>query len=135
MSIVDIKKHKMMIVLALCMIFMLTGCGSRTADPEVVRTYEITDASLAEEYMADDELVTMICYYEMSDGTWKTDTDTYKYRLEITGRMPNAAKDSTYVYLSNIEDISFERAYMAAGLSSNLDDYFDPSEAVLAAMK
>jgi hypothetical protein len=40
-----------------------------------------------------------------------------------------------FVYLSNVEEISFERAYMAAGLSSNMDDYFDPSEAVLVAMK
>ncbi len=69
-------------------------------------------------------------------GGWKTDSNTYKYRLEITGRMGGGAvKDSTFVYLSNVEDIPFERAYMAAGLSSNMDDYFDPSEAVLVAMK
>ena len=75
-------------------------------------------------------------YGELADGTWKTDSNTYKYRLEITGRMGGGAvKDSTFVYLSNIEDISFERAYMAAGLSSNMDDCFDPSEAVLVAMK
>ena len=74
-------------------------------------------------------------YYEMSNGTWMYGDRIYKYRLEINGRMPNAAKDSTYVYLSNIEDISFERAYMAAGLSSNMDDYFAPEDAVLVAMK
>ena len=49
--------------------------------------------------------------------------------------MNNTAKDSTFIYLSNIEDIPFERAVMASGLSSNMDDYFDPSEAVLVAMK
>ncbi len=69
-------------------------------------------------------------YYEMNDGTWMCDGYTYKYRLEISGRMPNAAKDSTFVYLSNIEEISFTRAYMAAGLSSNTADYFSPEEAV-----
>jgi len=102
---------------------------------DVIRTYEATDASLSEEYIKNDKLITMIRYYEMTDGTWRTDTNTYKYRLEITGRMGGAAKDSMFVYLSNIEDISFERAYMAAGLSSNMNDYFDPSEAVLVAMK
>lgn len=70
-------------------------------------------------------------YYEMSDGTWKCDDQTYKYRLEISGRMPNAAKDSTFVFLSNIEEIPFERAYKAAGVSSNSEDYFSPEEAVL----
>lgn len=44
-------------------------------------------------------------------------------------------KYPTFVYLSNIYSISFERAYMAAGLSSSMDDYFDPEEAVLVEMK
>ena len=74
-------------------------------------------------------------YYEMSDGTWKCGDHTYKYRLEISGRMPNAAIDSTFVYLSNIEEIPFERAYMAAGVSSNSNDYFSPEEAVLVEMR
>ena len=60
---------------------------------------------------------------------------SYKYRLEITGRMGNTVKDSTFVYLSNIEDISFKQAFMAAGFSSSMDDYFDPKDAVLVAMK
>ncbi len=70
-------------------------------------------------------------YYEMTDGTWMCDDLSYVYRLEISGRMPNAAKDSCFVYLSNMEEISFTRAYMAAGLSSNSNDYFSPEEAVL----
>jgi hypothetical protein len=51
--------------------------------------------------------------------------------LEISGRLSNAVKDSTYIYLSNIEDITFEQAWKASGLSSNMDDYFDIDEAVL----
>lgn len=74
-------------------------------------------------------------YYEMRDGTWKCGDHTYRYRLEISGRMPNAAKDSTFVYLSNIESISFEQAYKAAGVSSNSEDYFSPEEAVLVEMQ
>ena len=77
----------------------------------------------------------MKTYYEMNDGTFMCDDYTYKYRLEISGRMPNAAADSTFVYLSNIEEIPFERAYMAAGVSSNSEDYFQPDEAVLVEMK
>ena len=67
----------------------------------------------------------------MSDGTWQCDGHIYKYRLEISGRLSNAVKDSTYIYLSNIEDITFEQAWKASGLSSNMDDYFDIDEAVL----
>ena len=74
-------------------------------------------------------------YYEMSDGTWKCGDVTYAYRLEICGRMPNAAKDSCFVYLSNLEEISFEQAYKAAGLSSSSDDYFSPEEAVLVEVR
>ncbi|MBP5746369.1 MAG: hypothetical protein J6W58_08745, partial [Lachnospiraceae bacterium] len=101
----------------------------------VVNTYEETPPSLTEEYLADDKFLVMMPYYEMSDGTWRTDENNYKYRLEITGRMGGAAKDSTFVYLSNIKDITFERAYMAAGFSSNMDDYFDKEDAVLVAIK
>ena len=104
------------------------------AEGDVIQTYEVTEPELSEQYISEGRLVTLVQYYELSDGTWKTDDNEYKYRLEITGRMGGAAKDSTFVYLSNIEDISFQRAYMAAGLSSNMDDYFDPKEAVLVAM-
>ena len=73
----------------------------------------------------------MKTYYEMSDGTWQMGGHTYKYRLEISGRQPSAVKDTTYVYLSNIEEISFQKAMMASGLSSNTEDYFSVEEAIL----
>ncbi|MBQ7499758.1 MAG: immunogenic protein [Clostridia bacterium] len=76
----------------------------------------------------------MKTYYEMTDGTWKCDDRVYKYRLEINGRMPNAAADSTFVYLSNIEEITFEQAYRAAWVSSDINDYFSPDDAVLVEM-
>lgn len=71
----------------------------------------------------------------MSDGTWKTDDYTYQYRLEITGRMNNAEKDSTFIFLSNIENITFDQAWKAAGFSSNMDDYFDVEVAKFVGMK
>ena len=39
---------------------------------------------------------------------------TYKYRLEVTGRLNNAVEDTTYVILSNIENITFEQAWKAS---------------------
>lgn len=44
-------------------------------------------------------------YYEMDDGTWMYDGRNYKYHLEISG------------------------------LSSNLNDYFKPEEAVFVGWK
>ena len=91
----------------------LAGCGNQSV--ESVNTIEGN----------------MKTYYEMLDGTWQFDGHIYKYRLEICGRMPGAAIDTTYVYLSNIEDIPFQKAMMASGLSSSLKDYFAVEEAVL----
>ncbi len=114
--------------------FCLT-LAPKTENISVVETYEVTDPDLIEEYSGSGELVTIVRYYEMSDGTWQTDDHTYKYRLEINGRMNEASRDSTFVYLSNLYSITFQQAYMAAGLSSNTDDYFAPEDAVLVAMK
>lgn len=77
----------------------------------------------------------MKTYDKMSDDTWKCDGQTYQYCLEITGRMHSAAKDSTFTYLSNLPDITFDQAWRAAGLSSDRNDYFDPKDAVLVNME
>lgn len=123
------KKIIRMILITL-MLLNLLGCSQK--EPSIVNTYEITDSQLA---FKDDELVTMVKYYEMSDGTWRTDTHTYKYRLEITGRMGGAAKDSTFVFLSNLENITFEQAWKASGFSSNMNDYFHEKDAKFVALK
>ena len=73
-------------------------------------------------------------YEELSDGSFRCEGYSYRYRLEITGRLNNAVKDTTFVYLSNLEEISFERAWKAAGLSSDSNDYFSPEKAVLVDM-
>lgn len=118
------------ITLITIMLFSLFGCSQK--EPSVVRTYEVTDS---EDAFENDELVTVVKYYEMSDGTWKTDDYTYQYRLEITGRMNGAVKDSTFVFLSNSKDITFEQAWKASGLSSYLDDYFKEEDAKFVAVK
>ena len=77
----------------------------------------------------------MKTYDKMSDGTFRCNGQTYQYCLEITGRMHSAAKDSAFTYLSNLESITFEQAWKAAGLSSDSSDYFDPKDAVLVNMQ
>lgn len=99
-------------ILVCCIVVSLAGCGKKA--PSVVETIDGFET-----------------YCKMSDGTWKCNDLFYRYRLEISGRMPNAAKDSTFVYLSNLEEITFEQAWKAAGLSSDSNDYFSPNDAVL----
>lgn len=72
-------------------------------------------------------------YYELSDGTWLCESYRYKYLLEIEGQIPNSNSDAktTFLYLSNLEDIPFDRAWKAAGLSSSMSDYFSLEDAVL----
>ena len=111
--------HRLYWIVVLIFLVM-TGCSVKNAKAQIVDTIET-------------EFTT---YHEMSDGTWQTeDGKCYLYRLEITGRMHNAAKDSTFVYLSNLENISFDQAWKAAGLSSNMNDYFSEEEAVLVEWK
>ena len=96
----------------LCLLFALSGCGKKEAT--VVKTYAATDVLDVEKEMAAGREVTMVPYYEMSDGTWQIeDGHSYKYRLEVSGRM-NAAE---------------------SGLSSNMADYFDEADAKFVGMK
>ena len=70
-------------------------------------------------------------YFRNTNGTWQVGGRNYKYRLVLTGRIPNAAQDTTFVYLSNLEHITFEQAYKAAGFSSNCADWFLVEDAIL----
>lgn len=101
------------LILVLSCVLTLAGCEKKT----ITRTQTI-----------ETDLKT---YYELSDGSWECEGHIYNFRLEISGRTHNAATDSTFVYLSNQETITFDQAWKAAGLSSNMDDYFDVEDAVL----
>jgi hypothetical protein len=105
-------KRMIILILTVLLVLSVSGCGDKVNAEETVEG-------------------NMKTYCKMSDGTWMCDDVIYKYRLEISGRMPNAAADSTFVYLSNLEDISFEQAWKAAGISSYSDDYFSKEDAVL----
>ena len=125
---VEVIKMKKAISIIICLSLLAAGtsvsaaCGRQNKDSET-SVYAVKAVG-----------GNMKTYYEMHDGTWLCGDVIYKYRLEIKGRMPNAAVDSTFVYLSNIEEITFEQAYKAAGVSSNSEDYFSPEEAVLVEM-
>ena len=105
------------LVIALICTLSVAGCSDVPADS--IKTIEGNIAT----------------YYEMSDDTWQVDGHTYKYRHEITGRLHNAVVDSTYVYLSNLEEITFEQAWKASGLSSNTEDYFNAKDAIIVGQK
>jgi len=79
-----------MIVLLLV---LLIGCGKT----DITETYEKSE---------NDGIIAT--YYEMNNGTWKCDDRTYQFRLELTGRMPNAESDSYYVVLTDNENLTFE---------------------------
>jgi len=104
--------------LLLLVALLLAGC-SQTKEPEVVNTIT-TDR---------------MTYHELSDGTWQADGKIYKHRLEVTGQLPNSIEESTFVYLTNLEKITFDQAWKAAGFSSQTTDYFSEDEAVLVEWK
>ncbi|MCX4380094.1 MAG: hypothetical protein OSJ61_28740 [Lachnospiraceae bacterium] len=84
------KRTLIMIVLLLV---LLIGCGKT----DITKTYEKSE---------NDGIIAT--YYEMNNGTWKCDDRTYQFRLELTGRMPNAESDSYYVVLTDNENLTFE---------------------------
>lgn len=127
-------KKRYILFLLLFLVGMLFGCNAQK-EAEIVRTFEESSAEQKKELWENGEAAIMETYYEMSDGTWRTEEHSYQYRLEITGRLHEAAKDSTYVILSNIEEITFEQAWKASGLSSNTEDYFSEEEAVFVEYK
>lgn len=126
-------KQVLIVVMSSFISFCWTGCARNDSEPYVVQTYErnVEEAISNPDF---NEEVIYHTYYKMSDGTWKMEDQIYRYRLEITGRLHNAVKDTTYIYLSNIEDISFEQAWKASGLSSLTTDYFKIEDAILVGM-
>lgn len=127
------KKTALSIVLLLACMFLMIGCGQEEAT--VVNTYEKTSLSHIEEYTESGKDVTTITYYELSDGSWKTDEYTYQYKLELTGSAGTTGKNITYIVLSNSNDITFERARKASGISSDINDYFNAQDAVIVATR
>lgn len=59
---------------------------------------------------------------------------TYKYKLILTGRSPNAACDSQYTVLSNDKSLTFQTVDQSV-YTSNSDRFLDPDVAVIIDMK
>ena len=106
-----------------------------TTETYIVKTYLASPADEFENYLNENKIFTQIKHYQLSDGTWMTDDHSYKYKLELKGRMNQAAKDSIFHILTNNPDITFDMAWKASGLSSNSDDYFDAEDAVFVGIK
>ena len=113
----------------------------------VIKAYEKTPADQVASNYSNEDFVITTAHYQVGDGDWLVKTYTYRYgfwvvwehryayRLEITGRMPNAEKYTTYIVLSNSKEITFEQAWKASGFSSNTSDYFDPNDAIIVGNK
>lgn len=105
-----------------------------TEEIYIVKTYYDSPADEFEAYLDEGKIFTKVKHYQLSDGSWKTDEHSYKYKLEISGVINNAASGSTYYILSNTDDITFDQAWKAAGYSSNTEDYFMPEDAIIVAL-
>ena len=92
-------------------------------ETEEVTRYEPVQSmdGIAKIYRSSEENHIMKTYYEMEDGTWKCDGKTYSLRLELSGRMPNAVKDSSYVVLTDNAELTFDDVTKSM-ISSYLED-------------
>ena len=126
-----ILKKKIAVILVVIFVLAIAGIIAISA----YRSSELYRKKEAATIATDGIKETLKEYSQNSDDVWECEGYTYKYKLEITGRMHNAETDSTFVYLSNMKDISFDQAWKAAGLSSNSNDYFDVNDAVLVEWK
>lgn len=122
------------VVVAVC---FLTNPRTTIDDdyPNHLELYEVTPSEDIQAKYDNEEFVYQKLHYKAIDGTWSCEGYTYKYRLEITGRLSNAAKNTTYIVLSNSKDITFEQTWKASGLSSLMSDYFEPKDAVIVGHK
>lgn len=126
---------------------VLTPCGEnadywrqRGALPLSARSYikeryAATPSDQTQQKIENEEYVITTPYVETALSGYMVADSTYIYRLEVTGRLSGAAKNTTYLVLANREDITFDETWRASGLSSNTDDYFDPKDAVIVGYK
>ncbi len=72
--------------------------------------------------------------YTEKDGVYLLDNREYKYKIELTGRTPNAVKDATFVVLTNNEEVTFDEVSWSI-LSSSSNDFLNPDETVIIDIK
>lgn len=84
--------RKRFVALVFCAL-LVTGCGKS----DIAKTY----------YQSEKDGI-LVTYYELNNGTWQCEDTSYRFRLELNGRMPNAEADSHYVVLTDKESLTFE---------------------------
>ena len=125
-SVLNYKKPAFwLVVVAVAAVITVAVCFLTDPKPAYTVKYEVS------EKQSDGDEVITVAHYKDENGLWVADGRRYKYRLEISGRMNNAAKDSTFIVLSNSDDISFDEIWKASGLGSLMSDYFDPGVAMI----
>lgn len=125
-SVLNYKKPAFwLVVVAVAAVITVAVCFLTDPKPVYTVKYEVS------EKQSDGDEVITVAHYKDENGLWVADGRRYKYRLEISGRMNNAAKDSTFIVLSNSDDISFDETWKASGLGSLTSDYFDPGVAMI----
>ena len=97
--------------------------------PFVVKTYRKHTREEIDKRFNEGKLARSITYYKMSDGTWKTDHYTYKYRQKLIGRQPGALYEGVFVYLTN-EEITFTQAWKGIA-GGDAEDLFNEEDARL----
>ncbi len=102
---------------------------------KIEELYQQTAPEMINKAYENGEFVITKEHCRTEDGIWMAGGLEYQYRLEISGRMNNAVKDTTYIVLSNRKDITFDETWKASGLSSLTTDYFKPADAVIVGHK
>ena len=102
---------KRFLAIILLSVFCLAGCGEmKTVTTDMGKTYT------------------------EKDGIYMLDNREYKYKLELTGRTPNAEADATFVVLTNNKDVTFKEVSWSM-LSSSSKDFLDSEETVIIDIK
>lgn len=124
-------KFKNLIVLGLLILSVL--CLSSCSDKvRVVKTHKATTVEEIEGYVTNNQMVTIVTYYDMSDGTYMAEGSDYVYRyiLEIS----KEDGEHRFLVLSSREDITYEQALYNSLTYYKVEYAFKPEEAVLVGM-
>lgn len=123
-------KKLFMVFLSAALLLSVASC---VKEPDgIKKTFEKT-SDMSEEADIAGKTVRRVTYYELNDGTYKANDNVYKYKLTLKGTWPNSDKKAEYVVLSNNKNLTFDEVFLnASGMSSNLNDYLKPEEAIIA---
>ena len=92
---------------AFLLVLSLAGCGLPDGVKQEHKVIVDTEKTLT--------------YYEMTDGTWQYDGETYQYCLHLPGYLPNTDLGIEYVVLTDDADLDFETVSKST-YSSRMED-------------